>query len=220
MQHPKRFQVLAGVAALAMVFGTSNTFAQGGAAQTPTTGSTTSAQSKAMSKGDQEIMREMAYSNLAEIETGRLALSQSKNDQIKSFAQKMIGDHSQAQKDLELLAQSKGVTLPTEPDRKHKEAAQKLSALQGDKFDQKYLSQGGLSDHKDTHNKLEKAQKNASDPDLKSLIAKTIPVVEQHLATAQGMTGKKGGVSSSMSDTSGASVGTAAGAGNGATSGK
>jgi len=220
MQHSRHFKVLAGVASLAMVFGTSNTFAQAGGAQTPTTSSTTSAQSKAMSKGDQDIMREMAYSNLAEIETGRLALSQSKNDEVKSFAQKMIDDHSQAQKDLEQLAQSKGVTLPNAPDRKHKEEAQKLSALQGDKFDQKYLSQGGLNDHKDTHNKLEKAQKGASDPDLKSLVTKMIPVVDQHLAMAQGMTGKKGGGSSGMSGTSGASSSGAAGTGKGATSGK
>jgi len=137
----------------------------------------------------------------------------------------MIDDHTQAQKDLEQLAQAKNVTLPTEPDKKHKNAAKKLSAMEGDKFDKAYLSQGGVTDHKETHRLLDQAQTKASDPDLKALVAKTKPVVEEHLTTAQSMQGKKGGASQGASGASGNSSGTAsrsgaASTGTGSESGK
>lgn len=157
---------------------------------------------KSMSKADQNIARELAQANLAEIEAGQLALSQSKNDQVKTFAQKMIDDHTQAQKDLEQLAQAKGMSLPTEPDRKHKAAAKKLSALEGDKFDKQYMSQGGLKDHRDTHRMLERAQNRTSDPELKALVEKVTPIIGQHLTMAKD-------VSDSTKTTSGGSMGPA-----------
>ncbi|HEY0844183.1 MAG TPA: DUF4142 domain-containing protein [Noviherbaspirillum sp.] len=151
-----------------------------------------------LSKADQNLMREMAYANLAEIETGKIALNQSKNEEVRNFAQKMIDDHTQAQKELEQLAQSKGVTLPTEPDKKHQAAAKKLSALEGDKFDKQYMSQGGMRDHRNTHKLLERAQKRATDADVKSLAAKMEPIVSQHLTLARDVTSTKNTASGSM----------------------
>ncbi|KRB79233.1 hypothetical protein ASE07_05490 [Noviherbaspirillum sp. Root189] len=144
-------------------------------------------------------MRDLAEANLAEIETGKLALEKSQNDQVKTFAQKMIDDHTQSQKELEQLAQQKGVTLPTETDMKHKAAAKALSALEGDKFDKMYMNQVGVRDHKNTHQLLSKAQKNAKDPDLKTMAAKTAPIVDNHLTMAQDQTGKKSSSSGSSS---------------------
>ncbi|RZI45065.1 DUF4142 domain-containing protein [Herbaspirillum sp. HC18] len=130
-------------------------------------------------------MRELAQSNLAEIETGKVALSQSKNEQVRNFAQRMIDDHTQAQQELSQLAQAKGVTLPAEPDSKHKTALKKLAALQGDQFDKKYIAQGGLNDHRETHRLLQRTQSLATDPDLKALATKMTSVVDQHLTMAE-----------------------------------
>jgi len=168
-----------------------------GASDTSATSKSTSA-GKSLSKADQNIMKEMAQSNIAEIETAKIALSQSKNDQVRDFAQKMIDDHTQAQKDLEQLAQSKGVTLPSEPDKKHQAAAKKLSALEGDKFDKQYMSQGGVRDHRDTHKLLQRAQTRATDPDLKALVTKMTPIVSQHMTMAQDVSGAKSSTSGSM----------------------
>jgi predicted outer membrane protein len=90
------------------------------------------------------------------------------------------------------LAQAKGVTLPTEPDAKHKAAAAKLEALSGAAFDKAYMKQAGLADHRETHNLLQKNAKSAKDPDVKALAAKTLPVVDQHLKSAQQIAGAKG----------------------------
>jgi putative membrane protein len=183
------------VAAFAMMFGAASAHAQsdkGGAAAASSKPAAASADSgSAVSKKDQKMMREMAQSNIAEIETGKLALTKTQNEKVKSFAQKMIDDHTKAQQDLQQVAQSKGVTLPTEPDAKHKAMAKKLSGLSGDEFDRRYMAQGGLADHKKTHNLLQRAQSKATDPDVKNLAAKTQPVVEEHLSMAQQLQGNK-----------------------------
>lgn len=153
-------------------------------------------------------MREMALANMAEIETANLALKQSNNDQVKTFAQKMIDDHTQAHKELEQIAQAKGVTLPTEPDREHKAEMKKLSALEGEKFDKRYMSKDGIKEHRETHRMVSRAQTRATDPDLKALAAKMEPIVADHLKMAQDMRSGKGTATGS-SGSSGSSMGPA-----------
>lgn len=149
-----------------------------------------------LSKADMKAMTDMAIANMAEVETGKLALSKSQNAEVKTFAQQMIHDHGKALSELQALAQTKGVTLPTELDAKHKSMAAKLEKLSGDAFDKEYMKMAGLKDHKDTYAKLQKISKSAKDPDVKAAAEKTIPTVEQHLKAAQQMSSAKSGTTS------------------------
>lgn len=186
-----------------------------------------SAAAGGLSKSDQNMMRQMAYANIAEIEAGKLAQSKSKNEQVRTFAQQMIDDHTKAQGELQQLADSKGVKLPTEPDSKHKAAMKKLGSLSGAAFDKSYMKQGGISDHKQTLDLLQRVQNKASDAELKALAQKMTPTVEQHLKMAQDTSkssaGKASGASggsdkpsgASGTDSSGTSPGGASGTGSG-----
>jgi predicted outer membrane protein len=149
-----------------------------------------------MSKADQKILMSIAQANMAEIEAGKMAQSKSQNDEVKKFAQQMIDDHSGAQKDVEQLAQQKGVTLPTEPDAKHKAMAVRLDKMSGDEFDKAYMAQAGVSDHKKVHAMLVQDEKRAKDADLKALVSKMAPAVEQHLKSAEQMHMAKSGTTS------------------------
>lgn len=149
-----------------------------------------------LSAADRKGIMDMAIANMAEIETGKLALSKSQNAEVKTFAQQMIDDHGKALSELQTLAQQKGVSLPTELDAKHKAMAAKLETLSGDAFDKQYMQMAGLKDHKDTHAKLQKISRSAKDPDVKAAADKTIPTVEQHLKAAQQMTPIKSGTTS------------------------
>lgn len=146
--------------------------------------------SGSVSKADQKFMRDMAYSNISEIETAKLALEKTQNQEVKTFAQQMIDDHTKAMQQLQQTAQAKGVELPTEPDKKHKAAAKTLSALTGDAFDRAYMKQAGTADHKNTHKLLERASKKGTDSELKTLAEQTMPTVHQHLEMAQKIQGK------------------------------
>jgi predicted outer membrane protein len=149
-----------------------------------------------LSAADKKGIMDMAIANMAEVETGKLALSKSQNAEVKTFAQQMIDDHGKALAEVQALAQSKGVTLPTELDAKHKAMAAKLEKLSGDAFDKEYMKQAGLNDHKATHAKLKKISKSAKDADVKAAAEKTMPTVEQHLKAAQQMTSAKSGTTS------------------------
>jgi len=180
-----------GSAATGSMSGNSSATAGAGASGASRASGASGASSKAAS-GDQKMMRDIAYSNISEIAAGKLALEKSQSDDVKSFAQKMIDDHTKAQQELQTLADGKGVKLPTEPDSKHKALAKVMSGLKGDAFDKRYLKQGGLNDHENTHKLLTRVQDKAKDADLKAYAAKTIVAVDQHLTMAQEAASKHG----------------------------
>ncbi|HEY0062893.1 MAG TPA: DUF4142 domain-containing protein [Telluria sp.] len=148
-------------------------------------GSGSSSSSANLSRADKKVLMEMGMSNMAEIELARTAQSKSQNEQVKNFAQQMIDDHTRALNDVKQLAQAKGVTLPTELDRTHKAKADRMAGLSGEAFDRSYMEQAGVAEHKKTHTKLSQAQSRAKDPEVKALAARILPVVDQHLNSAQ-----------------------------------
>lgn len=153
---------------------------------------TTASSTAGVASSDQKMMRDIAQANHAEVAAGKLALEKSQSDDVKTFAQKMIDDHTKAQQELQTLADGKGVKLPTEPDAKHKAMAKVMAGLKGDAFDKRYLKQGGLADHQAAHKLLDRVQNKAKDADLKAYAAKTITAVDQHMTMAQETAGKHG----------------------------
>jgi putative membrane protein len=85
---------------------------------TKTTKDTTSATQQGemkVSSDDKNFVKKAAEAGMAEVEMGHVALKQASNEEVKQFAQRMIDDHSKANTELMLLAQSKGITLPANP---------------------------------------------------------------------------------------------------------
>lgn len=177
--------------------------------------SSTSASGQAVNTQDRKMMQDLAHANASEIAAGKLALEKSQNDQVKQYAQKLIDDHTQAQQELQKIADAKDVKLENEPDAKHKSMVKTMSALEGEKFDKMYLSQGGARDHKNTYQLLQKMQKQSKDKDLQVLAQKIEPAVQQHLTMAQDLQSGK----SSASGASGATGGGTSGGASGGTSG-
>lgn len=179
-----------------------NSGASGSSGSTASDSKSTSGSSGAagkISKSDRDMMQKIAQANIAEIETAKLAQEKSKNDEVREFAKKMVDDHTKAQEDLEKIAQSKDVKLPSEPDAKHQAAIKKLSDLSEEEFDKRYVAQAGLSDHRDAHRLLERVSKQAKDDDLKQYAAKTVAAVDEHWKMAKAMKSSQGAATSSGS---------------------
>jgi len=155
----------------------------------------TASGSAKLTAADRKAIMDMGMSNMAEVAMGKLAQSKSQNAEVKQFATKMVDDHGKALGEVQTLAQSKGVTLPTELDAKHKAMSAKLEKMSGDAFDKAYMQQGGVGAHKETLAKLQTASKGAKDADVKAQVDKMIPVVQEHLKHAEQLA--KGGKSSS-----------------------
>lgn len=138
-----------------------------------------------MSQADEKLMVQLAQANIAEINAGKIAEQKSSNDQVKSFAKKMVDDHTKALDDLKQIAAARGVTLPTQPDRQQMAMENKLSALSGEKFDTQYVDQSGKRAHRDTHRLLQRVSSRATDPELKSYATQVMATVESHQQLAK-----------------------------------
>ena len=146
-----------------------------------------------LSKGDEKILKDIAMADMAEVAGGKLAQSKGQSSEVKAFGQQMIDDHTANLNEVKTLADARGVTLPTEPDAKHKAMAAKLEKMSGADFDKAYMKQAGVQDHKTVHAKLMADAKKAKDADVKALVEKTEPVVAQHLKSAEQMNTAKTG---------------------------
>ncbi|WP_457282026.1 DUF4142 domain-containing protein [Polaromonas sp. P5_D5] len=155
-------------------------------AQTSTTaGTSTAADAGKLAPADKGMLDDLAQANIAEIESGKMALEKSQNAEIKKFAQQMIDDHNSALAEVQALARAKGATLPDGPGVMAKTKATAMKALSGNLFDTEYAKRAGVGDHEATIKLLNKIQKDAKDADLKALAGKMLPKVEAHLEMAK-----------------------------------
>jgi putative membrane protein len=193
MRTNRILATLAGVSAAAVLFAAAPaTGAPAAGAPAAATQGQGAAPAAALSKADQKIVMDMAQGNMAEIAVAKLALGKSQNEEVKTYAQQMIDDHTTALGAVQQLATAKGLSMPTDIDKTHKAMADQLDAKSGAAFDKAYMAQGGVADHKKMHSMLAAAEKKARDPDVKALAAKILPTVDQHLKAAQQMGRHKG----------------------------
>ena len=143
---------------------------------------------------DSKFMMTLATGGMNEITLSQTALAKSTNEEVKSFAQKMVDDHTMAGDELKALAMSKNVTLPMEADAKHKAMNTKLQGMSGNSFDMEYMK-AMVKDHEATVALLQKESTNGKDAEAKAFAAKLLPTVQGHLDMAKtmmtGMSGKK-----------------------------
>ena len=134
---------------------------------------------------DRELMQTMARQGLAEVEIGRIAETNAESPEVKQFARQMIEDHGKANRELQVIAARKGITLPTEPDAAHEQELAVAKKTRGAEFDKLYANEAALEDHAAAKQVFQDAAKNAEDPELRSFAQKTLPVIEQHFQMAQ-----------------------------------
>jgi putative membrane protein len=140
--------------------------------------------STTLASADRKFMEKAAQGGMAEVELGKLAEDKASNDQVKQFGKRMVDDHSKANDQLKSLAQSKGVTLPTEMDKSAQKERDKLAKLSGADFDREYMKHM-VSDHNKDVKEFKSESKSAKDADVKSFAASTLPTLEQHLDLAK-----------------------------------
>lgn len=134
---------------------------------------------------DRTFMDKAAQADLAEVQLGQLAQQKAASQAVKDFGAKMVHDHSQNSSQLMMLASSQGVTLPTTMNAKDQALYNRLSGLSGAAFDRAYM-QAMLKDHRmDISEFTHESGQVTHDPQLKSYVSMTLPVLHEHLQLAQ-----------------------------------
>jgi len=134
---------------------------------------------------DRNFIVKAAEDAKEEVELGRLAQSKASNEAVKQFAQRMVQDHGNANKELVELAANKGVKLDDKAPRNNS-MMDRLSKLQGAEFDREYVKEM-VKDHKKDVAEFRRMHSGAVDPNLKAWIDKTLPTLEDHLKTIEGI---------------------------------
>jgi len=137
-----------------------------------------------MDKRDRQALSHMAQADMAEIAAGKLAARKASNDEVKTFGQHMVDEHSKMLDEGKKVAQSKGVKPPAAPDKKHQSAMKKLQTASGADFDRQYMNDM-VRDHEQVLKFVQKTAKDAKDPDVKALAEKGAPHIQEHLDEAK-----------------------------------
>jgi putative membrane protein len=133
---------------------------------------------------DRSFLVNAAQSNLAEIATGRLALRESDNAQVRAFARRMIADHTAAQAKLRDIARAWNTRVPSRPSPTQRRDAARLEALEGRAFDRTYLRRQ-ITAHRQTLGVCLVEIDGGRVSDLRTYAANTAPVVRSHLSQAK-----------------------------------
>ncbi|CAO3424379.1 DUF4142 domain-containing protein [Azospirillum doebereinerae] len=146
-------------------------------------GSDGSGASSTLTVADQSFLTQAAYGGFGEVALGTLAQKQASSSAVRELGQRIATDHTQSNRELARLAQSKGVTPPTGPDPGRLAVSEAMMSLRGANFDRQYLQQQ-LADHEVSIALYNAQAQDGTDPDIRSFAAKWLPGLrlhEQHL---------------------------------------
>jgi putative membrane protein len=130
-----------------------------------------------------DFVNEAATSDMFEIQSSQLAAQRTQDD-VKSFADKMVTDHTKTTSELKGLASQQNISLPTQMTSSQQSMLDKLNGLQGNDFAKQYMDDQ-VSAHKDAVSLFERYGKGGDNDKLKSWATQTLPILQQHLDMAQ-----------------------------------
>lgn len=140
----------------------------------------------------QSFASQAAVIGKAEIELAQLALNNTKNEEIRLYAERMVKDHTAADQKLKKIAAQENLQLPQSLDAKHQAVKQKLAGLKDDAFDREYKKHMAMG-HGEAVALFESASQTQQMPeDLREFAAATLPTLEKHHQMAKGLDAKEG----------------------------
>lgn len=123
----------------------------------------------------------------AEIELGQIALKNTQDTQVRTYAERMVKDHTAADKKLKAIAAKENLKLPQTLDPEHEALKSKLQGLKGEDFDRAYV-QAMAKGHDKAVALFESASQQPQMPgELKEFAASTLPTLEQHKEMAHSL---------------------------------
>ena len=122
-----------------------------------------------------------AAANLFEIDSSKLALSKTKSDKVKTFANEMVTDHTAAgEKFKQAVAEAK-LTPPAEKlDAKHQALLDDLKKKDGTAFDKAYID-AQYQGHVETVAMFEAYARSGDNARMKKLASELLPTLKKHL---------------------------------------
>lgn len=135
----------------------------------------------------QTFASQAAVMSKAEIELANLALNNTKNEEIRLYAERMIKDHTAADAKLKKIASKESLTLPQSLDAEHRAVKDKLASLKGEAFDREYRKEMAKSHDKAVALFESASQTEQMPEELREFAASTLDTLEDHREDAHDM---------------------------------
>jgi putative membrane protein len=145
--------------------------------------------SKKMTKAvtPESFASQAAIIGKAEIELGQIALKNTQDQGVRTYAERMVKDHSAADKKLKAIAAKENLQLPQTLDPEHQALKTKLQSLKGEDFDRAYVN-AMAKGHDKAVALFESASQQSQMPgELKQFAASTLPTLEEHQEMAHSL---------------------------------
>jgi putative membrane protein len=150
----------------------------------------TSSSSQSTPIATKSYVDKAAAADLFEIESSKLALEQSKNSNVRAFAQMMIHDHTASTTKLKAtLKKEKADGPPAVLDPEHQTQLDSLKSQSGESFDNAYVK-AQLKGHQDALALHQNYAASGADKELKAFAASTAKIVETHLTHIEALAKK------------------------------
>lgn len=149
---------------------------------------------------EKALLERLHHINQEEIKLGKLTQQNAESQDVKSFGDMLVKDHTNADQALTAYAQKKGLKLAEvkpmdEVERKvmaaHKATGEKLEVLKGRPFDAAFLA-AMVGGHDSALGTVLAAQKNLTDPGLTPLIQQNVQAITTHRQQAYTLLGRIG----------------------------
>jgi len=129
----------------------------------------------------EEFVKTAGVAGLFEIESSKIAAQKSMNGDVKTFAERMVSDHTKAAEELKTTASSAGekYVMPTALDDKHQKMMDELKSADQSRFDAAYVRMQ-TDAHKEAVELFDGYAKQGDNPNLKTFAEKTLPTLQQH----------------------------------------
>jgi putative membrane protein len=168
------------VLSTALIFAAGSAFAQAPTpASAPKQAPAPASAMKAAASPDSEFAQKAAIGGAKEVTEGKFAATRSKNADVKALGNRLVKDHSAANKELTAVMKTKHIPAGTatkepEPWRTQTGAA----------FDRAWVDHV-IEDHEKDIAEFEKEANSGSDPELKAWASGKLPTLREHLKMAQ-----------------------------------
>jgi putative membrane protein len=137
-----------------------------------------------VSNNTSDFATEAASGGMMEVQLGQMAQQKAQSQRVKDFGGMMVKDHSQANEELKAIAARQNIALPDSMSNDKKKHVDDLSSKTGKDFDKAYMDMM-VDDHKEDIDKFKDAAQNVTDTAIRNFAAKTVPVLQKHLDSAQ-----------------------------------
>jgi putative membrane protein len=129
-----------------------------------------------------------AFSDMYEVEAGKIARERAEDSSVKSFGAKMVAAHTETSHKLKAAVAKTHpeISPPINLDTRREGMIDELRGAKGDDFDGRYISQQ-IRAHKEALLLMNGYAKHGDTPAIRALAAKTAPVVQMHLDMAEKM---------------------------------